>query len=475
MKPPFTLLFLAASAAPATSLPPEVGTGTVGDRPLYTLKNEHVQLTFTTEIGGRILEFRKPDRGHNAVQPRFDNLHLDPEDDWPGADYGGMSDLATPGWPGPFWDKDFGLDHLSDREALVRAEAEGFAIERRMSLPAGSTSAVLQLKQTNVSEEPRSSVIRLHAELAVGERARTGDRIFFPGAEGVESFTYTIGAEYERFRWLELHEGWLAVADAVDEAVLLRTFSDGSSLPYRVFFWVGAAESAETLGYHGAFYAIDWFGSERALQPGESHQATESFHLIHGMHEVDFFSDGFVGSLTLQRTRGAADMPLEIAAAVGTHHAFDGGTVHLEMDRGEETSQPIGSLSLAAEAPGVAASESLDWTVPSLPDGPIQIRARFLDQSGELLAETSETFTVTSALVESATERMSRLEEAWAGLLARTSRKANALDVRTESAIQKQRMEKIRNAIKAGEYESAIRIANRGLESIVALEAVWGK
>lgn len=450
-------------------------------RPMRRISNGIVSLGLTPAIGGRILEFTLLETGHNALQPRYDNLHLQPDDNWAGGEYGGMSDLATPGWPGPFWGQTYTVTALENGEAgpgiLVSAEAEGFGVSRRMTLPAGRAMAEINVTQTNLSEVPRSSVIRLHTEMAVGSRARTGDLVFYPGGGKVNSFRYTIGAEYERFRWLEIDEGWVAIADPVDRELLIRTFEDDTPLPYKLFFWVGAAESAETLGYRGAFYALDWFGAEHPLAPGASHSAKETLQLVHGMDRVDFFRQGIAGSLGLQRARAAAGSTVRIDAALGSARSIPAHRVRLSFVDTAGTLQPIAELELGPAAAGTASRVHHLWTLPELGEGDVTVQARFLGADNRELASANTTVSVIRELPARAEAVREELEKAWQALtgLPRVRARMDSIDVRTEAEIHRYRLENIETMTRAGDYEGAIAAAKEGFRLMEQLRLRWAE
>lgn len=477
MKGLFSLLFVVTASAFAAE--DNVGPSLDSLRPMQRIGNGVVSLGFTPEIGGRVLEFTLLKTGHNVLQPRYDNLHLQPDDNWAGGDYGGMSDLATPGWPGPFWGETYKVDSsASDAESpsvVVSAETEGFGISRRMTLPAKAALAEIEVTQTNLSPVPRRSVIRLHTELAVGERARTGDRIFYPGGGEVHSFRYTIGAEYERFRWLEIDEPWVAISDPVDQEVLLRTFEDGTALPYRLFFWVGAAESAESLGYKGAFYALDWFGAEHSLAPGASHSAKETLQLIHGMGRVDFFHQGIAGSLSLQRGRAAAGSSIRIDAALGSARSIPAHRMKLSFADTTGKSWPIAELEIGSTTAGTARKVSHLWTLPEREDGDYTVQAQFLSMEGSELASARAPLSIIRKLPARAERVRSEFENAWKALgqLPSVRARQKLIDYQTEAEIYQYRRSQIEALIEAGEYEKVIATAEEGLQLIEKLQTRW--
>jgi hypothetical protein len=311
--------------------------------------------------------------------------------------------------------------------------------------------------------------------MAVGERARTGDRIFYANGGKVNSFRYTIGAEYERFRWLEIDEAWVAIADSVDQEILIRTFEDDTELPYRLFFWVGAAEAAETLGYRGAFYALDWFGAEQNLAPGVSHSAKETLQLIHGMGRVDFFHQGVAGSLTLQRSRASAGSTIRIDAALGSARSIPAHRVKLSFTDTDEKSQPIAELDIESTAAGAARKVSHLWTLPKLKDGDYTVQALFLNSDGSKLATARAPLSIISELPARAEADMAELNDAWKALteIPAVSARKNAVDYRTEAEIHQYRKLKIEALVQAGDYEAAIANAEEGLLLIEQLRTRW--
>lgn len=463
MKRLLSLLFL--TTAPTLSASPVAVTETTfHGRDVVSLENGVIRLSVTPEIGGRILEYSLLSNGFNAAQPRIDNLHLEPDDPWPGADYGGITDLATAGWPGAFWSEEYGLEVIPETDGSTRltatSAAEGIQVHRAMTLFPDSSLLAIRTAQTNLSAHPKASVIRLHCELAVGDRARTGDRVFYPSGGEVKEFSYTIGAEYERFRWMEIDKPWVAIGDPVDRQLLVRTFhSPDYPPPYRLFFWVGYAQSPQQLGYAGAFYALDWFGAERQLDPGESHFAEEEFFLVDGISEADWVSGGIVGAVSLARERSGSSVNTEVDLRIGGATETRGAEVTL-LIKGAEGGGPrrLETVRIPPSPPGKASVKTAPLVLEGLEDGHYQLIGEFRGIDGILLGNGSAILRVDQEIRRKAENSVEQTRRVWSRLLEAFPESDHKSDgvYRAEKRILSFRLDEIEDAFASGEYEKAI-------------------
>lgn len=451
-------LFISGAAVAGAGVRHE--TGEWMGRPSHTLDNGIVAIAATPEIGGRIFSFALHANGFNALQPRVDNWSRSPDDDWGGGDYGGVSDLATTGWPGAFWGLTYEVElrEMGPAKALrFTAHSEDIGIDRWVILRPESSLMTIAMAQSNRASHPIESVIRLHAELGVGQRARTGDRIFYPTEEGVASFTYTIGAEHERFRWLNLPDNWLAITDPVDNVALVRRFL-GAMPPFRIFFWVGFAESPELLGYDGAFYAVDWFGQARPLRVGASHEAREEFFLIDGLPKIDWVKDHQAGAILLTKSRFGQTESVQVRALSGSAMAQAPVRVVLELVRDDgDVIAALNDVVIPGSTPGQSSEAMQQHALTDLPDGKYFIRGTFFDEAGERLGSGQEPFEIASALQATAQRAWQKAKASTAAFRGSALYAAfqHRVDTRTELNAIDHLLVQIENQLAAGQYEDA--------------------
>ena len=467
--------FLVATAAPAIAAAVNVTEQTLFGRPVTVLDNGLVRLAVTPELGGRVLAFRLFD-GASVANVREDNIGKDPDDpDFVGAEYGGFSDAATSGWPGPFWGVDYDLrverDTSNGAATLVAVgEAGGMRIERRMTLEPGRTSLRLAMTQRNTGEVPKQMTLRLHSEMAAGALADNADRVSLVTEAGFEVMPVVIGAEYARFRWMTLAQPWLAVVDAEEQQGVVRRFV-GADAP-KVFYWVGYNESPETLGRRGAFFSLDWFAREATVEPGDSLQAVETMFLFDGLSKVGLVHDDTAAGLTADREVFAAGETARLTAGIASAEPWPGGPVELTISReGEVLHRDTRDLPEAR--PGQAATTAFSWPIGDVSDGPIAAEARFLDDDGDVLGRDRVALTLDTAKVRGVDDRLEAIERRLAELREAAERNGlmDRLDVPTELRVIEARRDGAGELREQGRFDAAAELADVAIATADRLDA----
>lgn len=441
-----------------------------------SIDNGLIRLSVTPAIGGRILELKMHGNAGGIANVRMDNIDREPDDpDWPGADYGGFSDAATSGWPGPFWDVRYDLQTRRDpRSGAVTLIATGHSstqkIIRRMTVSPESTAVLFSMEQTNTLDQPQQLTLRLHSELAVGDKADGQDAIIFPVDRQVETMAYIVGAEYNRFRWINLSEPWAAVVDRVAEEGVVRRFISTSEKTPRLFFWAGYNESPEMLGDRGAFFSLDWFAEQASVKAGESLQASEQMMLFRGSRRIAFFNGDIAGGITTDRSTYGRDDDVKINAALVSATKRSAGQIRLTVLRDGRTLRQLEGT-IPASRPGRAGSAELAWHIGQLPDGPVILRARFLDSQGRQVGEDELQIHIVGELVsdarraiESLTNKIEQL-----GRRARQSGHADRLDVSTELTVLRLRLNQANELLDAGDYREVLKMVWRADHEATAL------
>jgi len=240
------------------------------DRPVKTLDNGLVRVSVTPEIGGRVLVFRLNDGDRRTLHIARHNIRRKPGERWRGAEYGGLCDVATLDWPGPFWGVGYKIaETQAGGVAALRlsAQASEIGIEREVMLLPNSTICRIGVKQTNLARVPKSMVIRIHGEFALGECADNHDVILFNGPKGLVEIRYRLGWENPRFSFEHPVEGWMAYVDAREKLALVRRFLPVSK-DIKVLVWHGHNEGGAVRDEKGGFYAIDRFMEPRPSSQG---------------------------------------------------------------------------------------------------------------------------------------------------------------------------------------------------------------
>lgn len=451
---PFSVVLLLAAAAHAA--PVTVQEGELHGRPVIRLDNGLVRLSVTPEIGGRVLELTLLADGGQVANPRLDNIGKKPTDRWEGAEYGGLTDAATTGWPGPFWAQTYALSVEDGPEPGAKTLVavctnEGLAIRRAMTVFPDSTAVRFALRQTHVGKGPRKMNLRLHAELAAGKLADNDDALFIPESNGVERIDVTIGAEYERFRWIRSVAPWMGVVDTAERTGYLR-FLEPRQDTYKLFYWVGFNESPNLLGDKGAFFALDWFGDDQVAQPGESIEAEETFVLVSGLESVEAATPDWGVEVRLDRPRYGSNDTLRVTLLRAGATALPSAGATCEVMQGDRILQ-TGTLRLpATPAAGQAASAAWSWPLPDLPDGAYRVRAR-LEDGSNVTAEKA--FAVVGALAGQAVRAVLdyRVE---ADALRNRLAALNTEAARAEAEVLALRMRDLDERLVASDYEAVL-------------------
>jgi hypothetical protein len=455
----------------------------VYDREVYVLDNGLVRLGVTDKIGGRILEFIHLKTGDNAAKIRLDNIDYTPDDAWVGADYGGITDAGTSGWPGPFWGVTYEIEQKEKRSGarslLAKTESEGLGISREMTVYPDSTLLSIGMRQTNATAGPKEMTVRLHCELAIGELADDGDMLYYIDEDGeLAEVEYIVGAEYERFKKITISDGWAALVDPKERSVLVRKF-----LPvdenHLLFWWVGSNPDPTTLGYKGPFYALDWFGmkgdswggsSEYTVESGESIKAYEEWFMLAGMDRVDFVEGHKAGSLNLDKARYGSSDTVVMTARLGGAYDTKSHKAELIISEGGNVLDEMSCMIPGSEAGEVGSCED-SWGFDNLRDGKYTAVMQVYDNDGVLIGDAERSFAVAGELVSKASKAKVMFERELEEVLKIASRSGdiNRLEVETEVEVLGLRKENIQRLYDNGKYEDVLEKTSKALDEIDAL------
>lgn len=442
------------------------------DRDVLVLDNGLVRIAVTPEIGGRVLEFVQVNTKNNAAKVRPDSIHRKPTDAWVGADYGGFSDVPTAGWPGAMWGVTYEASFQpgavpGSQSVLVKGEADGTRVERTMTLTPDSTALDVHVRQTNLKTVEQKMLVRIHCEMGAGELPDENDSIYWQSPKGPRSLRYIYGAEYKRFEWMDVADGWVAGIDAASASGFVRLFEPANE-PQRVFYWCGYNEDPEHFGVSGAFFALDRFGKEQVVAAGATIEQRERMFLISGVRRADFVSEGALGAFELDRTRyGSADtvtatVTLVGAEAIGKHEA----TMRLMQDARELL---IRSVTIPGASAGKASVSTVDLPLPELPDGSFSVHLSVTSEDGKAIGSAMRTFEVSQDLVNrarGAVQAYADQANKFAAVVKERTDKPLWIDA--ELRVANLRREQLQLLLEQSEYESAIAAASRATTEIDA-------
>ena len=463
---------LAMTAASTMAQEVTASRSTLYDRPVHVLDNGLVRLSVTPEIGGRVLEFALVSTGSNVAKVRLDNFHRKPTDAWVGADYGGFSDAATAGWPGPMWGVmyDVSVADASDggKSLVLVGEADGVRVRRTMTLRPSSTLLDIAIEQTNTAPEPRNMIVRLHCEQGAGPLPDEEDFIYWrSAAKGLQSIRYIYGAEYERFAWLDVTDGWVAGIDRRAAEGFVRLFEPRDQ-PQRVFYWCGYNEDPTNLGLSGAFFGLDRFGKEQPVAPGASLSAREQMFLVRGIRRADFTSGTIVGALEIDRDRyGAADDQLSARVVLAGAESIGEHAAELRVLQGaKELLKQNGPI--PASAAGQAAAFAHAWPLPNLADGSYTVEATVRTTDGQVIGRAARQFEVIGELVRAAQQAVRQYSEMAKALESAAPSSDRPLWLATELKVAQLRTGQLAELMQQGDYEQAIADSKHAIAEIEA-------
>ena len=429
-----------------------------GKRTGYVLDSQLLRVGVIPAIGGRVVELTPKATGHNYLRTAPHYFGLGPDDPWPGAEYGGICDVATDGWPGPFWGLRYRrVDLPESRGALLlrlAAEAEGIGIIRDLLIPDNSTLLSIKVVQRNLTDKPMKMVVRIHNELRVGTAADASDVIFWPDGEELRSRRYIPGSESPRFCFDTVTGEWSAIADTAEREVLVHRFVRPGP-PHRVFFWSGHNDPppgvAENSGDHG-FYNNERFCPRQEVAPGGSIEAVEEFWAIQGLGRVDFCCSEGAGSLELERARFGRDDPIAVTCAFGGPRAGKPLQAVVAIADAQGKAVAERTAQLPAFAAGKASRAEVSLAAKGLADGRYSIVATF--RRGEAVLGTARgSFEVAAKLVADARQAVQALQQRVAKL--RDTWKQDSVD-RVRVSVLQARVDALKPALERGDFENAI-------------------
>lgn len=447
-------------------------TGEVHGWPVERLRNGLVHVAATPNIGGRVLVFESLATGHNALKIRRENIRKQVDDAWEGAEYGGLSDAATTGWPGPFWPVTYQAsvaDSPAGKALELLGRSEGLEIRRTMTLAPDSTLLKIAIEQRNVSQAAKQTNTRLHAELAIGDKADNHDAVFWVGPEGLEQHDVLVGAEHRRYRWIDVMGDWIALVDTAEGEAIVRRFGPEEGKK-RVFYWIGYNEAPEVNGDRGGFVGLDWFGESKVLQPGEAIEAVEEMFLVTGLTRVDFVSGYLAGGLMLDHDRFGRSDTVAMTVGLAGATATDAHAVKVHVSAAGAPEETLATLTgaTAAASAGKAGLVELGWTYENLPDGTYRLELAVLGGGGKTIGRAAREIQIDGDLVGGARQAVVAFGEQVDALAA--SLPADVpLDVATEWKVLQLRRDQLAHNLAAGKYETALQTLTTAKAELAAL------
>lgn len=419
------------------------------------MENEFIRVGIIPEIGGRVVEITNKLTSHNLVRVAEWYIPLQPDSpQLPDGEYGGISDVGTDGWPGPFWKCSYTVERRVDehRATLVLgAESEGVRIERRMTLPASSSKLIFKITETNISPGPKRMCIRLQAEHKVGSEADLNDIIQYIEKGKLTTHRYRLGADEDRFFWLKVGGGWLSATDEVERETLLKRFLSPAG-EQRVLYWSGRAEAPPGSKEHptaNRFYALSRVTPWQTVKPGRNIEAEEELWLIRGLKRVDAVVKELTVGVWTDKGSYEAGSIVKLTVGVGSPDRHKPLIAEVQFAGAAQKAR------IAELSPGEASKAVLSLQTAGLKDGDHPALVRILDEKGKAVVEVKTTVSINSEifarcrfLLEEATRRLEQFRKALRTKECMPGRvKLRGLEVRLET---------LRSPAEAGELEELV-------------------
>lgn len=439
-------LLIASMLAPFAIAKTKISADNVHGRDVKVFENSLVTVAIAPEIGGRILSFKMKGTPGDTIYVARHNINFDPDDMWSGVDYGGITDVGSTGWPGPFWGANYNIEPLKDDNGvMLQTTQQGINVQRKVTLPEDSTIMKLDVTQTNTLETPKTMSIRTHAELAVGTCADNNDYIYLKGKQGLEQYHYRLGWEDPRYSYENPVGGWMAHVDSKEQIALIRLFQPVDD-DIKVLFWRGHNEGGPVRDKKGGFYALDRFMKNQSVQPGNTITASEEFYIVTGLKRVDFVNQYMAGAVELDKmTYGPGQ---EVTATVSIGGAKKEGPYKVTISTDLAI---IDSKNLPAHQPGRAMS--VDFKFHS--QGTTNLKVVVLDSSGKQIAKATRKINVDIDRYEKMLKIIESAEKLKASIRSTINEKGYS-DTTTGRALEKLadvQMTKLNDARQAGNLE----------------------
>lgn len=396
-----------------------------GGRTGVVIGTAHMRLGVIPEMGGRAVELRREPGGSNVLHTAPWFFHLDEGDAWLGGEYGGLNDVPTEGWPGPFWGTDYTWTHTNSPEGTLlklQAESEAIGIEREMLLPADAAMLIVRVRQRNLAGESRSMQNRIHGEFRVGRQADVQDKLFWKEGGALRTRAFVPGSEHPRFAYDHPSEPWSALVDTVEREALVHRFLHPPG-PWRVMYWSGHPTPPPTTAPESrgdtAFYNNDRIGPRILVAPGEAIEAEEAFWLLRGLPSVKGCGERLAVTLEADRAVVGNDDRMVFTVYAASPVALTGVTVNLTVLSPNGKPLMTAAKALPALNPGDAVSAAFPLTPEHPADGMYTARAVFAQAAAPPI-EAACLFEVDAARVQDARDRaracraaLERLRAAW--------------------------------------------------------------
>jgi hypothetical protein len=424
----------------------KISAGNVHGRDVKVIENSLVSVAIAPEIGGRILSFKIKHTPSDTIYVARHNINHNPDDMWSGVDYGGITDVGSTGWPGPFWGANYDIEPLSDHKGvMLETTQQGINVQRKVTLPEDSTIMKLDIAHTNTLDKPKTMSIRTHAELAVGTCADNSDYIYLKDKEGLKQYHYRLGWEDPRYSYENPVEGWMAHVDSKEKIALIRLFQPVDE-DIKVLFWRGHNEGGPVRDKKGGFYALDRFMNNKPVEPGETINATEEFYIIQGLSRVDFVNGYMAGAVELDKLIYGPGQEVNTTVLVGGAKKDGPYKVTISTDLAI-----IDSKNLPAHQPGQTSSVKFKF----YSQGDTDLKVSVLNTDGKQIANAVRKIKVDKQGYQKMLE-MIKVAENLRDSITSTIKQKGYSDKDTGEALKELaeiQMQKLENAQRAGNLE----------------------
>ncbi|HCD34999.1 MAG TPA: hypothetical protein DER01_21520 [Phycisphaerales bacterium] len=235
--------------------------------PLVKIQNDALQLTVVPEIGGRIVRIIDRKTGWNFIKEKPGDDTLDQL----GASYfayGGYEEYASKAFAGAGWETPFTSEQITNSNGTtlkLTAEVDDYRLVRTISLGNGMDTVVkIESVLTNLSGESRSSVLRVHPSLTLGQEAGNYPIWIRDPAKQIHQ-----GMVVEHHDGPSIQtDGFWAIANPLKNRAVIHTFDPSQASAY-----LFCSEKQD-------YFNMELIGQPKALAPNESLAITQTWRVI---------------------------------------------------------------------------------------------------------------------------------------------------------------------------------------------------
>ncbi len=366
---------------------------------MYVLENDMVRVGILPALGGRIIELKRKGNDTNYFHEVKDVICKTltqgrPIDETVGPDaqshitYGGYEDTVTkeglPWWPGHFYEFGYTVEGYStdgEKQSLSLSAQQGsIRIDRVMTVTKNLPGVEVDIKYTNVSQEPIKFVLRSKPQFTLGTSGPEDFIIAPAGAGKVVKSRYKPADTSKYYLVNSDADSWLAAADSVSGQAVFVLFE-----PDKV------SSNMDWLDSTG-FFQLETWGNETMTNPGESTSMKVWFVPLSGLKDIDAASSDWAFNVAGHGNAGRGDLEVSLAAIrKNTPKLY----LDISLMANEES---VFTIKMKEIAP-VKAGESYEFTQSSidLPDGidpaDLLIKAALIDGDGKTFAAVEDKFT----------------------------------------------------------------------------------